>query len=167
MAEDYGTRIERKFMAHYISVSSETPKWERLGKDLEEFTINMNADSEDKKNILGETNPTISGYAPTAEISPYYARKGTDLYTWLQDVIDNRKALDDLKVLTCEVHLWDEKSGETSGTYPAFEEVAYVEPTSYGGDTTGYQIPFTLHYTGERTKGTFAVATKTFTAANA
>ena len=36
---------------------------------------------------------------------------------------------------------------------------------SYGGDTTGYQIPFNVHYTGVKTKGTFNISTKTFTAA--
>ena len=41
----------------------------------------------------------------------------------------------------------------------------YIEVTSYGGDTTGYQIPFTLHYTGEKVKGTFNVSTRTFTTA--
>ena len=35
----------------------------------------------------------------------------------------------------------------------------------FGGDTTGYQIPFTIHYTGEKVKGTFNVSTRTFTAA--
>ena len=31
-------------------------------------------------------------------------------------------------------------------------------------DTTGYQIPFNVHYTGVKTTGTFNVSTKTFTA---
>ena len=44
-------------------------------------------------------------------------------------------------------------------------EDVYIEVTSYGGDTTGYQIPFTLHYTGKKVKGIFDVATKTFTEA--
>jgi len=44
------------------------------------------------------------------------------------------------------------------------KEEAYIEITSYGGDTTGYQIPFTIHYTGEKVKGTFDVSSKTFTA---
>ena len=58
--------------------------------------------------------------------------------------------------------MWDEAEG---GAYPAIKEEAYIEVTSYGGDTTGYQIPFTLHFTGVRTKGTFNVSTKTFTPA--
>ena len=60
-----------------------------------------------------------------------------------------------------EVKLWEE---ETSGAYPAIREEAYIEVTSYGGDTTGYQIPFTVHYTGVKEKGSFDVATKEFTA---
>ena len=38
---------------------------------------------------------------------------------------------------------------------------------SYVGDTTGYQIPFNLHYTGFKTAGTFNISTKTFTPAGA
>ena len=44
------------------------------------------------------------------------------------------------------------------------KEECYIEITSYGGDTTGYQIPFNVHYTGVKTKGTFNVESKTFTA---
>ena len=61
-----------------------------------------------------------------------------------------------------DVKLWEESE---SGVYPAVKETVYIEVTSYGGDTTGYQIPFTIHYTGEKVKGTFNVTTKTFTAA--
>ena len=72
--------------------------------------------------------------------------------------------LDALKTDVVEVKLWE---AGTDGAYPATKEEAYIEVTSYGGDTTGYQIPFTLHYTGVKTKGTFNPATKTFTAATA
>ena len=160
MAENYGTKIERKLMAHYINVSgSAAAEWERLGKDLEELNIELNADAEDKKNILGETNVLISAYAATASAEPYYARQGTKLFEKLQEIVDGRLVLDDLAIETLEVHLWD----GTSGSYKAIKEVAYLEVTSYGGDTTGYQIPFTLHYTGERVSGTFDIDTKTFT----
>ncbi len=70
--------------------------------------------------------------------------------------------LDELKTDVVEVKLWE---SETEGTYPATREEVYLEVTSYGGDTTGYQIPFTLHYTGNKVKGTFRVADKTFTQA--
>ena len=56
-----------------------------------------------------------------------------------------------------EVHLWET---EQSGAFPAVKEECYIEITSYGGDTTGYQIPFNVHYTGVKTKGTFNVQTE-------
>lgn len=62
--------------------------------------------------------------------------------------------------------MWDEVTG-SSGTYVAYKESAIVEVSSYGGDNTGYQIPFNVHYLGDRVKGKFAVATKTFTADSA
>ena len=70
--------------------------------------------------------------------------------------------LDKLKADVEEVKLWNPAE---DGVYPAIREEAYIEVTSYGGDTTGYQIPFTLHYTGEKVKGNFNLATRTFTAA--
>lgn len=160
-------KIERKYLAHYInttapSVAEQTAAYERLGKDLEEYSPELSAEVESKKNILGETSINISSYEKTASVEPYYAEKGSALFTRLQTIIDDSLVLDDLKTDVVEVKLWE---AETAGAYPAIREEAYIEVTSYGGDTTGYQIPFTLHYTGVKTKGTFNPSTKTFTAA--
>lgn len=156
-------KIDRKFLAHYINVGKDSAAvYERLGKDLEEFSPEMSAQVETKKNILGESSILISGYEKTASVEPYYAEKGSALFERLQEIIDNDLTLDELKADIVDVKLWDEAS---SGAYPAVKETVYIEVTSYGGDTTGYKIPFTLHYTGEKTKGTFNVSTKTFTAA--
>ena len=156
-------KIERKYLAHYINTaaSGEEAKYTRLGKDLEEFAPEMAAEVETKKNILGETNVLISGYQKTASVEPYYAEAGSELFDRLQAIVDNNLVLEDLKTDVVEIKLWET---ETEGAYPAYKEEAYIEVTSYGGDTTGYQIPFTLHYTGVKTKGKFNPATKTFTA---
>ena len=158
-------KIERKYLAHYINaaaIGAEQPSYERLGKDLEEFSPELAAQVDTKKNILGETSILISSYEKTGSIEPYYAEKGAALFTRLQDIIDNQLVLDDLKSDVIEVKVWE---GEANGTtFPAYREDVYIEVTSYGGDTTGYQIPFTLHYTGVKVKGTFDVATKKFTA---
>lgn len=157
-------KIERKYLAHYINTTTPGGEaaYERLGKDLEEYTPELAAEVETKKNILGETSILISSYEKTASVEPYYAEKDSALFTRLQAIIDGSLVLDDLKTDVVEVKLWE---AETSGAYPAIREEAYIEVTSYGGDTTGYQIPFTLHYTGVKTKGTFDPSTKTFTAA--
>lgn len=157
-------KIERKYMAHFINAakSGDEAVYERLGADLEEFSPEMAAQVETKKNILGENSVVISGYEKTAAVEPFYAQAGSTLFERLQEIIDSDLVLDELKADVVDVKLWDENE---AGAYPAVKETVYIEVTSYGGDTTGYQIPFTIHYTGEKVKGTFNVSTKTFTAA--
>ena len=157
-------KIERKYMAHFINgaKTGEEAVYERLGQDLEEFAPEMSAQVETKKNILGESSILISGYEKTAAVEPFYAQSGSALFDRLQEIIDGDLVLDELKADVVDVKLWEE---DETGAYPAVKEAVYIEVTSYGGDTTGYQIPFTIHYTGEKVKGKFNVSTKTFTAA--
>ena len=157
-------KIERKYLAHFINAaapSAEAASYERLGKDLEEYSPELSAQVDTKKNILGETSILISSYEKTGSVEPFYAEKGSALFERLQAIIDYGLVLDELNTDVVEVKMWETAQSEA---YPAIKEEAYIEVTSYGGDTTGYQIPFTLHYTGVKTKGTFNVSTKTFTA---
>lgn len=156
-------KIERKYLAHFINTAqSGEAVYERLGKDLEEFSPELAAQVETKRNILGETSILISGYEKTGTVEPYYAEAGTGLFTRLQQIIDGNLVLDQLKTDVVEVKLWEEAEGTV---YPAIREEVYIEVTSYGGDTTGYQIPFALHFTGNKVKGTFDVTSRTFTPA--
>ena len=153
-------KIERKYLAHFINTGD--GNYERLGKDLEEFSPELSAQVDTKKNILGESSVVISGYEKTGAVEPYYADSDSALFERLQAIIDGGLVLDALKTDVVEVKLWE---AAENGAYPAVKEQAYIEVTSYGGDTTGYQIPFTLHFTGEKVMGTFDVASKSFTAA--
>ena len=157
-------KIERKNMSQFINAakSGEEATYERLGQDLEEFSPELSAQVETKKNILGQSSVLISGYEKTAAVEPFYAQSGSQLFNRLQEIIDGDLVLDELKADVVDVKLWEGDEGEN---YPAVKEVVFLEVTSYGGDTTGYQIPFTIHYTGEKVKGSFNVSTKTFTAA--
>ena len=164
MSEAISGKIKRKFMAHFITAalpSASAAVYVRLGDDLEEFNVEMNANVETKNNILGETSVNLDSYQPQASAEPYYAVVGDPLFERLQEIIDKRLTLDDLKTSVVEVHLWDE--GETSGAYVAYKEDVIIEVSSYGGDTTGYQIPFNVHHTGNRVKGTFNLTSRTFT----
>lgn len=166
MAETYAGKIKRMWMANFIDSalpSSDKASYVRLGDDLEEYNVEMNANVETKNNILGETSVTLDSYQPQASVDPYYAVIGDPMFERLQRIVDERQTLDDLKTSVVEVHLWEEDS-TTSGSYVAYKEDAIIEVSSYGGDTTGYQIPFNVHHTGNRTKGLFALDTKTFTA---
>ena len=64
-------KIERKLLAHYIDASFDTtgntPKYVRLGKDLEEYNLELNPDVEVSKNIWGESTIKHNGYEPQSE----------------------------------------------------------------------------------------------------
>lgn len=156
-------KIKRQFMGHMINAklpSETTDIYERLGDDLEEYNVEMNANIETKNNILGETSVVLDSYQPQASVEPYRAKIGSAMFERLQGIIDERQTLDDLKSDVLEVHLWED---QVSGAYVAYKEEVIIEVSTYGGDYTGYQIPFNIHYTGVRTKGTYNPTTKKFT----
>lgn len=156
-------KIERKWLAHMIDTSlTATPAYARMGKDLEEYNVEMNAAVDSKQNILGETSKTISSYEAQSSVEPFYADKDDLIFPKLQHIIDDRLVLDDLKTTVLEVHMWEEDE-ETPGTFEAYREDALVEIASYGGDSTGYQISYNIHHIGNRVKGTYVASTKTFT----
>lgn len=157
-------RIERKYLAHFINTvqAAEPAVYERLGKDLEEFSPELSAQVESRKNILGERTVVISDYEKVGNVAPFYADTDSALFARLQSILDGGLVLDALKTDVVEVKLWE---AQENGAYPAVKEEAYIEVTGYGGDNTGYQIPFTLHFTGKKAAGTFNISTKTFTQA--
>lgn len=153
-------KIERKYLAHYLEV--EEGSFVRLGKDLEEYSPELGAQVEKTKNILGETAVNLVSYEKTGTVEPYYAETGDPLFEKLQAILDGDLTLDGCRCHMVEVKLWD----GTGTAFPAIREEAVLEITSYGGDTQGYKIPFNVHYTGIKQKGTFDVTAKTFTEEN-
>lgn len=159
---------ERKYLAHYIDSAFDTTykatEYVRLGKDLEEYAIELNPDVETKKNILGENSVAVSGYEVSSSVDPYYYDYDEALSEKIMDIAMNRTTGDGCKTTTIDVLL---KPGATSDAAPtvvwAYREDCYIVPQSVGGDTTGIQIPFELHRAGNRVKGTFDLTTKKFT----
>lgn len=157
-------KTERKYMAHFINAKmpgTSTNEYIRLGKDLEEYNVDMSAEVETAQNILGETSTSITGYEKSGTVEPYFHDSTDKLADRLQDIYDNSRVLDDCNSDMIEVHMW----GINTGTaFPAIKNEGAIELTSAGGDTTGYQFAFNFHYTGTPIKGTFDTSTKTFVA---
>ncbi len=156
-------KIARKYMGHFLDAafassptSLTSASWYRLGSDLEEFNVELNPNTEQGMNILGTNYFRMNGYEVSGEATPYYAEVGDALFGKLQEIVDTMATDDQLKTMAAEVHLWE--AGSTTGTYKAYVQECYVVPTSYGGDTSGYQIPFTVHYTGEKLLANFTPA---------
>ncbi len=153
-------KIERKYLAHFIdSGFGKTVSYIRLGKDLEEYSIELNPDSETKKNIIGETSTVNKGYEPSSSVETYYAYENEPLFEHLADIVNNR-----MTGTACETTVVDVLLNASGTVVWAYKEDVIVIPQSMGGDTAGVQIPFEIHYNGNRTKGTFNLDTKTFTA---
>lgn len=157
-----GAKYERKYLAHFIDDSfGGTVNYSRLGKDLEEYKIELNPDVETKKNILGESTTTVKGYSPQGTVETYFARKGDALFTHLFDVVNERATGAELETTVVDVLLDSEGTVES-----AYQEKVVVVPSSLGGGTDGVQIPFEVHYVGDRVAGTFNTSTRTFTPAS-
>ena len=152
-------KLERKYLAHFIDAAfnAESPEYFRLGQDLEEYSIEMNPDGEDKTNIIGEARYDLKGYKPSSNVDPFYAYEGDKLFEHLEEIINERATGAKTQTTVVDVRL--NASGEVVSAY---REDVIVIPTSYGGDT-GIGLPFEIHYNGNRTKGTFDLKTKTFT----
>ena len=162
-----GARFERKLMAHYINTvfnPTSGTSYELLGEDLAEYSVEMNPIISVERNVLDQDVVYHDGYEPTASVTPYYAREGSGLFSALQSVVDHSYHGNKCKTYIVEVHLWD-KVG--TNLYRAVRRTAYVGIDSFGGDTSGYQIPFTLTIqTSGQTTGNFNVSTNTFSAEN-
>lgn len=155
-------KITRKEHKVYINATpSATASYVLLGGDLEELNFEMNNQVESTLNILGESSIKVNKGNVQASVEPYYAEAGTTLFTFLQSIIDDGKELDEVKTDIVEVKGWETPTGDA---YPAIKKECYIEVVSYGGDTTGYQIPFNVHLKGVNTEGTFDVVTRAFTA---
>lgn len=155
--------IERKYLAHYIDVSFGEATYERLGKDLEEYTLELNPDVESKQNILGENSVVVNGYEASSSVEPYYCDRDDALSTKLMEIAMERLAGDACKTTVVDVLLQPGEGDAAPTSVWAYREDCVVVPESIGGDTSGVQIPFSIHRAGNHVKGEFDIATKKFT----
>lgn len=161
-------KAERKFLAHYIDSAFDTTyaaaEYVRLGKDLEEFTVELNPDVETSKNILGENSVKHNGYEASSDADPVYYEYDDALTEKMMEIAMLRKSGDACKTSYVEVLLKPGEDGAEPEVIRAVREDVFVIPNSYGGDTSGVQVPFSINYAGNRTEGNFDLKTKKFTA---
>lgn len=140
-----------------------TPAWYLVGKDIEDMSVDLGADTESIKNILDETSVRHNGYEVTIEADPFYADPDDALYPKLKNIAMNR--LKGGECMTKYLEVIVEDTADTS--HDAWMEDCMLVPQSVGGDTSGLQIPFNILPAGNRVKGTVALANKvpTFTPA--
>lgn len=146
-------KLEREALAHYLDTTwkmkPDTAEWEVLGDDIEEMTVELNPDTEQKKTILGKTRTTDNGYQPSMSADPYYADPTKKIYPKIRDIALDRLKGDACRTLMLEVIVEDTAAQK----HLAYVQEVMVKPQSYGGDTSGVNIPFDVTDDGERKKG--------------
>ena len=149
-------KLEREAMAHYLDTGFHTKVseaaeavFEIIGDDIEEMSVELNSDTEQIKNILGQTKTKDNGYAPSMDAEPFYADPDKKLYPKLRDIAMDRRTGDKCKSLMLEVIVEDTEAEN----HLAWLREVMVKPQSYGGDTAGFNIPFTVSEDGASQKG--------------
>ena len=150
-------KLNREALAHYIDTSwnkkvADVSKatFEIIGDDIEDMSVEMSSDVSQVKNILGQTRTVDNGYSPTMSADPFYADPDKELYPKLRDIAMERLKGDDCKTLMLEVIVED----LDATTHTAYVREVMVKPTSYGGGTEGFNIPFDVSEDGAWVKGT-------------
>ncbi len=154
-------KLNREALGHYLDTGFHTKvseaaeaEFEIIGDDIEEMSVELNSDTEQIKNILGQTKTKDNGYTPSMDADPFYADPDKKLYPKLRDIAMNRLKGDDSKTLMLEVLVED----TAAETHKAWLSEVMVKPQSYGGGTEGMNIPFNVSEDGERVEGTVTAA---------
>lgn len=160
-------KADRKYLAHYLDSAFDMTyagaEYVRLGKDLEEFSVELNPDVETTKNILGENSVKHNGYEASSTADPIFYEYDDALTEKLMEIAMLRKTGDACKTSYVEVLLKPGEGDAAPTPVRAVREDVYVIPTSYGGDTAGVQVPFEVRFAGNRIAGTFDLESKKFT----
>lgn len=166
-------KLNREAMATYLDTVFNTKVadvskavFEIIGDDIEEMSVELNPDTEQNKNILGQTKTKDNGYEPSMDADPFYADPDKKLYPKIRDIALGRLKGDACKTLMLEVFVEDTEAT----THTAYVREVLVKPQSYGGDTGGLNFPFNVSEDGASVKGTVTAASlkdgaPTFTAA--
>lgn len=157
--------IPRKEFMHFVNVgTTEEAEWELLGEGIEELSREMNNNVENTTDILGNNTTTVTKGNQVSSFDPFKCRRNSKLFAKLYQIYTDDLELSDVEMEFLEVSVFDKVS---EGTYSAVKQTGAIDLKSIGGDTTGLDMPFDVNYVGSKTKGTFAVATKTFKPASA
>lgn len=141
-----------------------TPSWELLGEKVEDMSLSMNPNVTTVTDVTGKVTTSLDKYEKQTDVSPMRAKRDSKFFEILYDIVKEEKTLSDVERTFLCVNIFDsmvDDEGET--VYAAWTQKAVVAVQSYGGNTEGLDIPFNLHWFGEKTYGTFDPETKTFT----
>ena len=140
--------------------------WEALGKDVDDLSKDLNPDTENSKNVLGETRFEHKGYQSTVSMDTYYMAPERLMYEHLLDVaLQEKYAESDLLGYFAEAYFTEVNEAAHTMTGYCYVRRAWIVPQSVGGSTAGFSIPFNVNPQGgmEKKSITYDMVTNTAT----
>lgn len=140
--------------------------WEALGKDVDDLSKDLNPDTENSKNVLGETTFEHKGYQSSVSMDTYYMAPERLMYEHLLTVaMEEKYAETDLLGYFAEAYFTTVNEEAHTMTGYCYVRRAWIVPQSVGGSTAGFSIPFTVNPTGgmEKKAITYDMVTNTAT----
>lgn len=163
-----GAKSDRKCYALYVdaafSADYSATEYKIIGHDLESLSVELNPTVETFRNILGQNGVRHEGYEPSIDVDTFYHRAKEILEAKVLELAMARKSGDACKTSCVEVvYAMAEDGASEPEVIHAYREDILLVPTSYGGDTTGFQTPFQINFSGNRVKGNWDRTTEKFT----
>jgi hypothetical protein len=153
--------VKRSEFKLFLDVSATaTPDWELIGDKVEELNLELNPNVTTVTDVTGNTTTILDKYESQSSVDPMRAKRGSKIFEILYDIVKNEKTLSDVEKTFLCVNIFDESDGK----YAAWTQKGVIAVQSYGGGTEGLNIPYNVHWTGQKTHGTFDPAANTFTA---
>ena len=158
--------LPRAVRAMWLTFDNGT-NWALIGRKIDSMEINLNPDTENSKDITGQSYLEHKGFSPEADV-PYKTQEGDGVYDKIQEIVDTLAKDEETTTAQMLVATLDDEvyQGETKAlTGKGYKVPVTVVPQSEGGDTGSYTINFNCYENGARVQGTVAVAsgTPTFT----
>lgn len=137
---------------------------EPIGKGIEAMPIQMNAQSEEGQDVLGNSYHDVTGYQPTMQVTPIKQNGDSKLATWVDTAVEEEYTLDQLVIPILIVKKYKTEGSDNAVSYRAWVQDCTVDLKSFADGLRGVAASMTLNFTGERKLGKVAASTMAFTA---
>lgn len=154
--------ITREQLQSYADVGAAgSPNCVLIGEGFTDLSESKNAKEYTRKYVHEKTERSdVVGYSPSISYS-FDMYSGDPVCEKVAEITDEEKIGEDAHLPVIVVHLWDEVS---PGVFTAYKRDYAVIPGSKGSGTDALIYTGTMKAVGEKVKGKFTLATKTFVA---
>lgn len=154
-------KVKRSNFRTFLDVDPGYEDWALLGEGARSSTINMNPEISEEHYIHEDSgNKEVESYAPEQDVD-YVAINGDPVFEYIDALRIAEATLADAQTQVVQVWMYET---DTSGAYPAQLRDVAIGVESFGGEGGAtVEIPFTIHYRGDPTVGTFNPTTLVFT----